>query len=157
MKIPTSRCLFQSINRFSKFAYFPSIFRIDIGGIAQPMRLMGLMWRPRDLFVNIAPTRGPGPNCHPPPLLYIACPRGQMGTLSPLMMSTLSLEWFWFWVSLVPSFSLCWLAESPPQQFGAHRGFGTKLKLTSTSLQFLPFIEFEGASDSAARLHWFGS
>ena len=38
----------------------------------------------------------------PPPLLYIAGPRGQRGTLS-LMMSILSLEWFWF----VPSSSLC--------------------------------------------------
>ena len=56
-----------------------------VGGIAQPIRLMGLMQRPRDLFVNIVPTRGPGLNCHPPLILYIAGPRGQIGTLSPPM------------------------------------------------------------------------
>ena len=38
-----------------------------LGGIAQPMRLMGLMRRPEDLIVNCVLARGPGENYHLPP------------------------------------------------------------------------------------------
>ena len=43
---------------------------------------MDPMWRPKGLCVNPELIRGPGANCHLPPLLYIDDPRGQEGALS---------------------------------------------------------------------------
>ena len=55
-----------------------------VGGIAQPMIVMCLIWWPEGLIVKIVLAKGPGENYHIPPLLYIDDPWGQGGSLSPM-------------------------------------------------------------------------
>ena len=59
-----------------------------VGGIAQPMIVMRLIWWPEGLIVKIVLAKGPGENYHIPPLLYIDDPRGQRDPLSPLSIFT---------------------------------------------------------------------
>jgi len=63
--------------------YVDDLVIAGVGGIAQPISLMGLMRRPKDLIVNIIPTRGPGLNCRPPPIY--SWPKGSNGdSISPM-------------------------------------------------------------------------
>ena len=47
--------------------YVDDLVIAGVGGIAQPISLMGLMRRPKDLIVNHVLTKGPGENYHLPP------------------------------------------------------------------------------------------
>jgi hypothetical protein len=49
--------------------------------MTQPNILMDLMWRPKDLSVNLELTRGLEKNCHPSPPIYIDDPRGRGDSL----------------------------------------------------------------------------
>ena len=54
--------------------------KAHVVGMTQPMIVMGLMWRPKGLFVNLVLTRGAGANCHLPVLLYILLTQRSRGS-----------------------------------------------------------------------------